>query len=471
MTSQNSKTESSGDKPSMEEFYAKRKKIYVRKVHGVFARLRSLAVIVLFAIFYGLPWINYGGHQAVLWDLEHRQFHVFGTTFWPQDFFYLAVIFIIMAYLLFFVTALAGRLWCGYACPQTVYTEFFMWVERLIEGDRPQQMKLDKMPWNREKILKKASKHLIWIAFSLFTGFTLAGYFFPIRELLPALVTGTATGWATFWTFFYALATWGLGAMMREQVCTYICPYARFQSAMFDRDTLIISYDEERGEPRGHRKKNMPEEEAAKLGDCVDCTMCVQVCPTGIDIRDGLQYQCIACAACIDACDEIMEKVGKPKGLIKYTTEHAMQGRETKILRLRTLIYATILVALVGGLLYSVSQRVPLELDVMKDRNTLYRENGEGMLENVYIMKIANMDVKDHTYQLSVSGLDGISLLEDAAQPIPVKSGEVLTKIIKVEVDPGNVPETTNDIVFHIQALDNPELVDDQKSRFIGPMR
>lgn len=460
----------SGDEQPI-EFYAKRKKIYVRKATGIFAKLRALAVIVLFAIFYLLPWVNYKGHQAILWDLDHRQFHIFGTTFWPQDFFYLALIFIILAYVLFFVTALAGRLWCGYACPQTVYTEFFMWVERLFEGDRPKQIKLDKSPWNTEKILRKGGKHLVWILFSLFTGFTLAGYFYPIRDLLPALLAGTAGGWATFWTFFYALATWGLGAMMREQVCTYMCPYARFQSAMFDRDTLVISYDEERGEPRGKRKKNLAAEEAGKLGDCIDCTMCVQVCPTGIDIRDGLQYQCIACAACIDACDQIMEQIGKPKGLVRYTTEHAMQGKESKILRLRTFIYAGVLVALVAGLIYSVSQRIPLELDVIRDRNTLYRENGEGMLENVFIMKVANMDTEDHQYRLSVSGLDGISLMEDAAEPFPVATGEILTKIIKVEVDPENVPETTNDVVFHLEAVDKPELKDDQKSRFVGPLR
>jgi len=451
------------------EFYAKRKKIYARRAHGRFARLRVIAAVVLLGIFYITPWLMYGDRQAVLLDLPARQFHIFGITFFPQDAFYLAVLLIIAAYLLFFVTAIAGRVWCGYACPQTVWTESFMWIEYWIEGDRPQQIKLDKMPWNREKILKKGGKHILWILLALWTGYTFTGYFTPIRQLGLDLLSFNAGGWATFWVFFYALATWGLGAMMREQVCIYMCPYARFQSAMFDKDTLIISYDKERGEPRGKRKKGVDPKEQG-LGDCVDCTLCVQVCPTGIDIRDGLQYQCIACAACIDACDPVMEKMGYPKGLIRYTTEHEEQGGKTKILRLRTFIYAAVLVALVGGLLYSVATRVPLELDVMRDRNTLYRENGEGLLENVYVLKIVNMDTARHQFKVDVSGLQGIEIVGEN-KVFPVEAGEVLTKVISVQADPANVPAASNDVVFRIEAVDDPKLEDEQKSRFLGPRR
>ncbi len=451
------------------EFYAKRKKIYARRAHGAFARLRIIAAVVLLGIFYITPWLMYDGRQAVLLDLPARQFHIFGITFFPQDAFYLALLLIIAAYTLFFVTALAGRLWCGYACPQTVWTESFMWIEYWIEGDRSQQIKLDKAPWTREKILKKVSKHALWILLALWTGYTFTGYFVPIRELGHDLLTFQASGWATFWVFFYALATWGLGAMMREQVCIYMCPYARFQSAMFDKDTLIISYDEKRGEPRGKRKKGVAPRELG-LGDCVDCSLCVQVCPTGIDIRDGLQYQCIACAACIDACDPVMEKMGYPKGLIRYTTEHEMQGGTTKILRLRTFIYAAVLVALVGGLLYSIASRVPLELDVIRDRNTLYRENGEGLLENVYVLKIVNMDTRSHEFRVDVKGLKGIEIV--GGSPVfPVDSGQVLNKIINAQVDPANVPAESNNIEFHIEAVDDPKLQDEQKSRFLGPRR
>lgn len=451
------------------EFYAKRKKIYPKRAHGTFARLRILAAVILLGIFYITPWLNYGARQAVWLDLPSRQFHIFGITFFPQDAFYLAILLIIAAYLLFFVTAIAGRVWCGYACPQTVWTESFMWIEYWIEGDRPKQMKLDKMPWNREKILKKGTKHFLWILLALWTGFTFTGYFVPIRQLGVDLLTFNASGWATFWVFFYSLATWGLGAMMREQVCTYMCPYARFQSAMFDKDTLIISYDAKRGEPRGKRKKGQ-DPKALGLGDCVDCTLCVQVCPTGIDIRDGLQYQCIACAACIDACDPVMEKMGYPKGLIRYTTEHEEQGGRTHIFRLRTFIYAAVLAALVGGLLYSIATRVPVELDVLRDRNTLYRENGEGMLENVYVLKVVNMDNKLHEFMVDVSGLKGLKV-NDGEIRFPVAPGEVLTKVVDVEVDPENVPAESNDIVFRIQALDDPKITDEQTSRFLGPRK
>lgn len=451
------------------EFYAKRKKIYPKRAHGTFARLRILAAVILLGIFYITPWLNYGARQAVWLDLPSRQFHIFGITFFPQDAFYLAILLIIAAYLLFFVTAIAGRVWCGYACPQTVWTESFMWIEYWIEGDRPKQMKLDKMPWNREKILKKGTKHFLWILLALWTGFTFTGYFVPIRQLGVDLLTFNASGWATFWVFFYSLATWGLGAMMREQVCTYMCPYARFQSAMFDKDTLIISYDAKRGEPRGKRKKGQDPKELG-LGDCVDCTLCVQVCPTGIDIRDGLQYQCIACAACIDACDPVMEKMGYPKGLIRYTTEHEEQGGKTHIFRLRTFIYAAVLAALVGGLLYSIATRVPVELDVLRDRNTLYRENGEGMLENVYVLKVVNMDDKLHEFKVDVSGLKGLKA-NDGELRFPVAPGEVLTKVVDIEVDPENVPAESNDIVFRIQALDDPKIADEQTSRFLGPRK
>lgn len=451
------------------EFYEKRKKIHARRAHGTFARLRIIAAVVLLGIFYSTPWLKYDGHQAVLLDLPARMFHIFGVTFFPQDAFYLALLLIIAAYLLFFVTALAGRLWCGYACPQTVWTEAFMWIEYWIEGDRPQQIKLDKSPWTTQKLIKKGSKHFLWIVLALWTGFTFTGYFTPIRQLGIDLLTFNASGWETFWVFFYSLATWGLGGMMREQVCIYMCPYARFQSAMFDRDTLIISYDENRGEPRGRRKKGVDPRELG-LGDCVDCSLCVQVCPTGIDIRDGLQYQCIACAACIDACDPVMEKMGYPKGLIRYTTENELEGGKTHIFRLRTFIYAAVLVALVGGLFYSVASRVPLELDVMRDRNTLYRENGEGMLENVYLLEVVNMDTKKHDFKVSVSGLDGIELLGDD-NTFPVGSGEVLEKVVRVQADPAKVREASNNIIFHIEALDDPKLEDEQKSRFLGPRR
>ena len=298
--------------------YERRQKIYPRQVHGLFARLRLSGVVALMGIYYFTPWLMWDERQAILFDLPGRKFYIFGLIFWPQDLIYLSALLILAALSLFFFTALAGRLWCGYACPQTVWTEVFLWIERKIEGDRMRQIKLDKAPWNGSKLAIKGAKHGAWIALSLWTGYTFVGYFTPIRDLGVSLLTLGLGPWETFWVLFYGFATYGNAGWLREQVCIYMCPYARFQSAMFDKDTLIISYDTARGEPRGSRKRSVDPRQAG-LGDCIDCTMCVQVCPTGIDIRNGLQYQCIGCAACVDACDDVMGRLGYEPGLVRYT--------------------------------------------------------------------------------------------------------------------------------------------------------
>jgi cytochrome c oxidase accessory protein FixG len=449
-------------------FYAKHKKVYPREVHGIFATLRNLSMVALLGLFYGVAWLKWDGRQAVLFDLPARKFYVFGLTFWPQDFFFFAWLLVIAALALFFFTALAGRLWCGYACPQTVWTEIFLWIERKIEGSRNQQIKRDQGAMTASKFRTKALKHFIWIAFSLFTGFTFVGYFSPIRELAASVASFSLGPWETFWILFYGFATYGNAGWMREQVCIYMCPYARFQSAMFDKDTLVIAYDEKRGEPRGPRKK-ADDLEAKQLGHCVDCTLCVQVCPTGIDIRDGLQYQCIGCAACVDVCDEVMEKMGYPKGLVRYTTEHTMHGKETKILRPRIIMYTVLLTALFGGLIYAVSQRVLLELDVIRDRMGLYRETSNGLVENVYTLKIINMDEKPHSYTLSAEGLEGLKL--ELSQPeIMAKSGEVLNFPVSVALDPVVLKRATNEIHFTLTANDDPSLTRTEPARFVGPL-
>ena len=458
----------SGQDSGMGEMYAAHKKVYPREVHGVFANLRVLGVVVLLGLFYGVAWLNWDGHQAVLFDLPARKFYIFGLTFWPQDFFYFAWLLVIAALSLFFFTALAGRLWCGYACPQTVWTEVFLWIERKVEGSRNQQIKLDKSGLTPVKLRKKALKHFIWITFSLYTGFTFVGYFTPIRELTTEMMKFNLGPWENFWIFFYGLATYGNAGWLREQVCIYMCPYARFQSAMFDRDTLIISYDEKRGEPRGPRRKGVDPKELG-LGDCVDCTLCVQVCPTGIDIRNGLQYQCIGCAACIDVCDEVMEKMGYPKGLIRYTTENAMAGRKTRILRPRIIMYIVLLSLLTGGLVYALSQRVPLELDVIRDRNSLYRETPEGLVENVYTLKLINMDEKPHDFRLEVSGLENARLKLDRPV-VHVDSGDVLNLPVSVQVDPVVLKRPANEIEFTLTATDKPDLTRTETARFLGPV-
>lgn len=452
-----------------QSLYAKRQKVYPREVHGLFAYWRGVSVAVLLGLFYGVAWLRWDGRQAVLFDLPARKFYIFGWTFWPQDLFYLALLLILAALSLFFFTALAGRLFCGYACPQTVWTEVFLWIERKIEGSRNQQIKRDKAPWSAEKIRVKATKHSIWIAFSLYTGFTFVGYFTPIQELAGSLVPFQLSPWETFWVIFYGFATYGNAGWMREQVCIYMCPYARFQSAMFDKDTLIIAYDDQRGESRGARKRSViPAEQG--LGDCVDCSLCVQVCPTGIDIRDGLQYQCIGCAACIDACDEVMVKMDYPPGLVRYTTQHAIEGKATHIIRPRMLVYALLLTSLLAAVVYSISQRIPLALDVIRDRNSLYKETPEGLIENVYLLRIMNRDTADHAYTLAASGIQGLQMIPDhATLTLTVKTGEILSIPLRLIADPEHLTHRSNPIRLVLTATDNPHLSVTEEARFLGP--
>ncbi len=455
------------DEQVEESLYAKAAKIYPREVHGLFARLRVLGVLSLLGIYYITPWLRWEGHQALLLDLPARKFHIFFITLWPQDFIYLAALLIIAGLTLFFVTAIAGRIWCGYACPQTVWTEAFLWIERKVEGDRGRQQKLDAQPMNARKFRIKATKHFLWLAFAGWTGFTFVGYFTPIIELGQRLVSFELGPWETFWVIFYGFATYGNAGFMREQVCKYMCPYARFQSAMFDRDTLIVSYVPERGEPRGSRKRSA-DPKALGLGDCIDCTLCVQVCPTGIDIRNGLQYDCIACSACIDACDDVMDKMGYQRGLIRYTTENAMHGKASHILRPRIVIYAMILLGIMSLFVWSFSQRVSLGLDVIRDRNQLYRETSSGLIENVYILKVLNMDNTAHVFTLDVSGVPGMKLRMDLPE-VRVESGDVLELPVRVQVDEAELKTRSSEIEFTLVADDDPALSATETARFLGP--
>lgn len=460
--------DSTNSPDSSDEFYEKHKKVYPRKVSGLFASLRLTGVFFLLGSYYLVPWFRWDGHQAVLFDLPARKFYIFGLTFWPQDFFYLAALLIIAALSLFFFTALAGRLWCGYACPQTVWTEVFLWIERKVEGSRNQQIKLDKEDMSTRKLSTKTLKHFLWLTLSAWTGFTFVGYFTPIVDLGHALFLLSLGPWETFWIIFYGFATYGNAGWMREQVCIYMCPYARFQSAMFDKDTLIISYDEQRGESRGARKKSVnPKEEG--LGDCVDCTLCVQVCPTGIDIRDGLQYECIGCAACIDVCDEVMEKMNYDKGLVRYTTQNRIDGKTTHLFRPRILVYATLLIIISLTLVYSIATRIPLELDIIRDRNALYRETVDGLIENIYTLKLINMDTKDHQYQLRVDGLKEMVFIQPKTD-IKIKSGEVINLPVRIQIDPVNLSKTSSTVNFYLKSTDQPDFAVTEQARFIGPL-
>jgi polyferredoxin len=470
------------------QLYARQPKVYPREIGGRFQRLRIAAVFWLLGMFYVFPWLRWDGRQAVLFDLPARKFHIFGLTFWPQDFFYMTWLLVMAGLALFFFTALAGRLWCGYACPQTVWTEVFLWIERKVEGERNRRMKLDAGPWTREKIARKSLKQFLWIAFALWTGFTFVGFFTPIRELAVEIARFRVSGWEAFWVFFYGFATYGNAGYLREQVCKYMCPYARFQGAMFDRDTLIISYDDARGEPRGHRKRKagivdsglgngdsaaartafataiassesrIPNPESPRLGDCIDCMACVQVCPTGIDIRNGLQVGCIACAACIDACDAVMDKMAYPRGLIRYTTESALAGKPVRVLRARTLIYAALLLALLSGFAWSVTHRSMLLAEIIRDRNALWRLGPGGTIENSYTVKLVNKDDQKVELELRIAD-PAYSIVGE--NEFEVDAGEVASIPLTLRAPAGAV-HGRNDITLEFAARSDDENDDDE---------
>ncbi len=446
-------------------FYASRPKAYPREIGGRFQRLRKLAVLALLGLFYGVPWLSWDGRQAVLFDLPARQFHVFGLLFLPQDFFFLTLLLICAALTLFFFTAMAGRLWCGYACPQTVWTETFLWMERWAEGDRARRIKLDKSPWTTEKVLRKAAKHAMWIGFSLFTGFTFVSFFTPRTELWHELLNLNPGGWELFWGLFYGFATYGNAGFMRENVCIYMCPYARFQSAMFDKDTLIVTYDQARGEPRGGRPRGVDPRQRG-LGACIDCTLCVQVCPTGIDIRDGLQYECIGCAACIDACDSVMDRVGYPRGLIRYATEAAIEGGKTHVLRPRIVIYAVLLSALLVGLGTAIALRAPLNVDLIADRGQLYREVGDDQIENVYTLKVVNKSAASERYRATVSGLPG-AVIETDPPEFELPTGGVAGVPTRIRVPEDAIHQRVSTLTLTVTGASGVSA--QHEVRFLGP--
>ncbi len=449
------------------DLYQRREKIYTRKIEGFFQRVRLFTGWPLLLGYFLLPWLSWDGRQAVLFDLPERKFHILGLTFWPQDFPLLAFLLIIAAFSLFAVTVVAGRIWCGYTCPQTVWTSIFMWLEQKAEGSRNQRIKRDQGPWTADKALRKLSKHASWLFVAFATGMTFVGYFYPIKDLAFELGTLSAGMWQWSWTVFFTCATYINAGWMREQVCKYMCPYARFQSVMFDQDTLIVSYDPGRGETRGSRKRGA-DYRASGLGDCIDCELCVQVCPTGIDIRDGLQYECIGCALCIDACNSVMDKMDYDRGLIRYTSEHQLEGGTTHWLRPRIIGYVVVLALMIGVFSYNIIGRVPLELTVIRDRNQLYVETDSGQLENIYRLQLVNMDKEMHEFEISIDGLEGATIVGDTLYTL--SGGEVSSINLRVRVAPAALDKPSSEFRFDVRATDKPSLQVSSESRFLRPM-
>jgi len=467
--------ESAGD-GQLFSAYEKQTRIYPRSVKGWFANWRWVMVWVTQIVFYGMPWLQWNGRAAVLFDLNERRFYIFSLVLHPQDLIYLTALLVISALALFFFTAVAGRLWCGYACPQTVYTEIFLWLERRIEGDRSARMRLDAAPWSANKLVRKGGKQLTWIAFALVTGFSFVGYFTPIRQLAGELLNWSFSPWEWFWVLFYAGATYGNAGYMREQICKYMCPYARFQSALIDMDSLVIAYDAERGESRGSRKRGA-DPKALGLGDCIDCTLCVQVCPTGIDIRNGLQNECIACAACIDVCDDVMDKMGYAKGLIRYSSGAGIEQHLTtrqmvgRVWRPRVMIYGALL--LVTGSLFvgSLSLRQGFKVDVIKDRGAQARVVEQGYIENVYRLQVMNGTEREQDYTVTVSGLPGLALAEPIQLHVtPTGIGMVPVRLTLPPDQAQAYQGKSNPIVFEVRTEeDGKPRVAHEKSTFFVP--
>ncbi len=459
------------DDEVMVSLYQAHEKIYPRSVSGLFSHWRWVLVWLTQLVFYGLPWLEWGQRQAVLFDLGARRFYIFGLVLYPQDFIYLTGLLVISALSLFLFTAVAGRLWCGYACPQTVYTEIFLWIERKLEGDRSARMRLDAGRWSLNKVARKGAKHLVWLAVALWTGFTFVGYFTPITELAREFTQWRLSGWETFWVFFYGFATYGNAGFMREQVCKYMCPYARFQSAMFDKDTLIVTYDTERGEPRGARSRKA-DPAALKLGACVDCSLCVQVCPTGIDIRKGLQYECIGCGACADVCDTVMDKMGYERGLVKYSTQNAIKNKWTQaetwkhVFRPRVLIYTSILGAVCIAMLVSLALRTPFKVDVVRDRGVMARIASGGMVENVYRIQVMNATESAQQYRIAVSGLPGLALASE--EQVDVDPAQAHWAVVRLQLPYEAAGAGTHPIHFEITSRSSGAQVR-EKSVFLVP--
>lgn len=443
--------------------------IHAKRMPGKFRNIKYAGWLFWFGYFLA-PYLRWNGHQAILFDIPARQFHLFGATVYPQDIWMLSFVLILLAMTLFGVTAVAGRVFCGYFCFQTVWTDWFTWLEGKIDGNPLQRRKLDQAPWNGEKIAKRGIKYSAWALISLLTGVTFAAYFTDAYALWGDLFTLQAhtAAWITLLMFF--LGTFILAGFMREQVCLWLCPYARIQSVMVDKNTIIPSYDIKRGEPRGKRKKQSSGE---ALGDCVDCNQCVAVCPTGVDIRESaLQEGCIMCGLCIDACDSVMDKVGKPRGLIRYASELEMEGVKAPPLfkRPRVIIYTAIFVISLGAIAFGLGNIPPLEWHVVHERQPLFTMMSDGSIQNSYTFKVLNKTPQDMQIRIEVEGIKGLRMT-DADQAVTLKPNRMVPFVVRLRAMGEDVPRESVPVVFTLTSLGEPKLVRRYESFFAAPAR
>ncbi|MFT5120968.1 MAG: cytochrome c oxidase accessory protein FixG [Psychrobacter glaciei] len=444
---------------------ATKHRIHPRFITGFYQNIRVVSMYAFLALFLLLPWLRYNDRQAIWFDVPSQHYYIFGMTFLTQDFYFIAAFALIAAFTLFMVTVYAGRVWCGYACPQTIWTHLYQYVEKWVIGDRNKRMKFDKEPMSAKKAFKRGLVYFIWFVFSMITATTFVSYvsgtdsLYHSWQMIGVIPFPDWPTWIWVSVFIFAFSTYVNAGYMREQMCVQICPYGRFQSVMFDKDTLIVSYDYERGEPRGARKKGTNPEH---LGDCIECQMCVQVCPTGIDIRDGLQVACIQCAACVDACNEVMDKVGYPRGLIRYTTERQLAEKEkSRVFRPRFFAYLALLTVLCGGVVYALTDRVPLEIDIRRDRNQLSSINTQGMIENSYIVKLTNKTQEPHTYKITLAPQEGLSL-ELRFNDVPLEAGESFDMPVSIYGDPDIIESGQTLVTLNVNSNDGQYMVSKQ---------
>ena len=450
---------------------ATKNRIHPRFVTGFYQNIRVISMYAFLALFLILPWLRYNGRQAIWFDVPSQHYYIFSMTFLTQDFYFIAGFALIAAFTLFMVTVYAGRVWCGYACPQTIWTHMFQYVEKLVIGDRNKRIKFDKEPMSPTKAFKRSLIYLIWFVFSMITATTFVSYvsgteaLYSNWQMIGFIPFPDWSTWIWVSIFIFAFSTYVNAGYMREQMCVQICPYGRFQSVMFDKDTLIVSYDYERGEPRGARKKGTNPEE---LGDCIECLMCVQVCPTGIDIRDGLQVACIQCAACVDACNDVMDKVGYPRGLIRYTTERQLvENEKSRLFRPRFFAYLALLTVLCSGLVYALTDRVPLEIDIRRDRNQLSSVNAQGMIENSYIVKLTNKTQDPHTYKITLAPQEGLSL-ELRFNDVPLEAGESFDMPVSIYGDTEVIEAKQTPVTLQVASEDGKYKVTKQNTFIKG---